>query len=225
MERDREMDMMRGRGDEVAWEMEKWGILRLGLGDDETKYGLKKKRDNPRFEISNFKFLCLKQLKELLDLSLSLSQDSKKGLFGSLRSPGCPIYHQPGKGRDKERWGGRNREKGERKQWGREREEKDRLALSIPDPKVKGKVGGEKRRGWAKRDENVENYVARESKIISNMMEGDCANNVIPIRNVMASILSKMIKWCKKHAQMKEDNNNNNNNNNNNEEKEKELRS
>ncbi|RWR88154.1 SKP1 component [Cinnamomum micranthum f. kanehirae] len=51
-------------------------------------------------------------------------------------------------------------------------------------------------------------------------MEDDCANNVIPIPNVMASILSKMIEWCKKHAQMKEDNNNNNN-----EEKEKELRS
>ncbi|RWR74617.1 WSKP1 protein [Cinnamomum micranthum f. kanehirae] len=50
------------------------------------------------------------------------------------------------------------------------------------------------------------------------MMEDDCANNVIPVPNVMASILSKMIEWCKKHAQMKEDNNNNNN-----EEKEKEL--
>ncbi|RWR90866.1 cysteine-rich receptor-like protein kinase 10 [Cinnamomum micranthum f. kanehirae] len=51
------------------------------------------------------------------------------------------------------------------------------------------------------------------------MMEDDCANNVIPVPNVMASILSKMIEWCKKHAQMKEDDNNNN------EEKEKELRS
>ncbi|RWR74298.1 SKP1-like protein 1B [Cinnamomum micranthum f. kanehirae] len=60
------------------------------------------------------------------------------------------------------------------------------------------------------RDENVEDYVARESKIISNMMEDDCANNVIPVPNVMASILSKMIEWCKKHVQMKEDNNNNN---------------
>ncbi|RWR83880.1 BZIP transcription factor [Cinnamomum micranthum f. kanehirae] len=48
------------------------------------------------------------------------------------------------------------------------------------------------------------------------MMEDDCANNVILVHNVMASILSKMIEWCKKHAQMKEDNNN--------EEKEKELR-
>ncbi|RWR74621.1 SKP1-like protein 1A [Cinnamomum micranthum f. kanehirae] len=70
------------------------------------------------------------------------------------------------------------------------------------------------------RDENVEDYVTRESKIISNMMEDDCANNVIPVPKVMASILSKMIEWCKKHAQMKEDNNNSNN-----EEKEKELRS
>ncbi|RWR71844.1 SKP1-like protein 1A [Cinnamomum micranthum f. kanehirae] len=51
-------------------------------------------------------------------------------------------------------------------------------------------------------------------------MEDDCANNVIPVLSVMASILSKMIEWCKKHAQMKE-----NNNNSNNEEKEKELRS
>ncbi|RWR82064.1 SKP1-like protein 1B [Cinnamomum micranthum f. kanehirae] len=65
------------------------------------------------------------------------------------------------------------------------------------------------------RDENVEDYVTRESKIIS---EDDCANNVIPVPNVIASILSKMIEWCKKHGQMKEDNNNSNN-----EEKEKEL--
>ncbi|KAJ8637288.1 hypothetical protein MRB53_011555 [Persea americana] len=65
----------------------------------------------------------------------------------------------------------------------------------------------------------VEDYVARESKIISNMMEDDCANNVIPVPNVKASILSKMIEWCKKHAQMKEDDNNSN------KEKEEELRS
>ncbi|RWR77139.1 SKP1-like protein 1B [Cinnamomum micranthum f. kanehirae] len=65
----------------------------------------------------------------------------------------------------------------------------------------------------------VEDYVARESKIISNMMEDDCANNDIPVPNVMASILSKIIEWCKKHAEIKEDNNHSN------EEKEKELRS
>ncbi|KAJ8637286.1 hypothetical protein MRB53_011553 [Persea americana] len=65
----------------------------------------------------------------------------------------------------------------------------------------------------------VEDYVARESKIISNMMEDDCANNVIPVPDVKASILSKMIEWCKKHAQMKEDDNNSN------KEKEKELSS
>ena len=63
----------------------------------------------------------------------------------------------------------------------------------------------------------MKDYVARESKIISNMMEDDCVDNVIPIPNVMATILSKIIEWCKKHAQIKDDDSNN--------EKEKELRS
>ncbi|XXG42431.1 hypothetical protein AAC387_Pa01g2715 [Persea americana] len=48
------------------------------------------------------------------------------------------------------------------------------------------------------------------------MMEDDCVDNVIPIPNVMATILSKIIEWCKKHAQIKDDDSNN--------EKEKELR-
>ncbi|KAJ8637287.1 hypothetical protein MRB53_011554 [Persea americana] len=65
----------------------------------------------------------------------------------------------------------------------------------------------------------VEDSVARESKIINHMIAYDCANKVLPIPNVESSIFSGVIEWCKKHNEMEDDNNNNE------EEEEEELRS
>uniref|UniRef100_A0ACD5YDQ2 Uncharacterized protein n=1 Tax=Avena sativa TaxID=4498 RepID=A0ACD5YDQ2_AVESA len=42
--------------------------------------------------------------------------------------------------------------------------------------------------------------VAIQSQTIKNMIDDDCANNVIPLANVDAKILAKVIEYCKKHV-------------------------
>ncbi|XP_074574837.1 SKP1-like protein 1A [Curcuma longa] len=46
----------------------------------------------------------------------------------------------------------------------------------------------------------VDQVVAMESQTIKYMIEDDCSDNVIPLPNVRSSILSKVIEYCKKHA-------------------------
>ncbi|CAI9755819.1 unnamed protein product [Fraxinus pennsylvanica] len=46
----------------------------------------------------------------------------------------------------------------------------------------------------------VEEVVALASQSIKHMVEDDCADNVIPLPNVTGKILSKIIEYCKKHA-------------------------
>ncbi|KQJ99541.1 SKP1-like protein 1 [Brachypodium distachyon] len=46
----------------------------------------------------------------------------------------------------------------------------------------------------------VEEAVAKESRTILHMIEDDCADNGIPLPNVDAKILTKVIEYCKKHA-------------------------
>ncbi|XP_047088303.1 SKP1-like protein 1 isoform X2 [Lolium rigidum] len=48
----------------------------------------------------------------------------------------------------------------------------------------------------------VEEAVAMESQTIRHMIEDDCADNGIPLPNVNSKILSKVIEYCKKHAQL-----------------------
>ncbi|XP_020151140.1 SKP1-like protein 1B [Aegilops tauschii subsp. strangulata] len=47
----------------------------------------------------------------------------------------------------------------------------------------------------------VEETVAIESQTIKHMVEDDCANNIIPLPNVKAEILTMVIKYCKQHVQ------------------------
>ncbi|KAK1644927.1 hypothetical protein QYE76_062732 [Lolium multiflorum] len=47
----------------------------------------------------------------------------------------------------------------------------------------------------------VEEAVAMESQTICHMIEDDCADNGIPLPNVNAKILSKVIEYCSKHVQ------------------------
>ncbi|KAK1644059.1 hypothetical protein QYE76_061864 [Lolium multiflorum] len=47
----------------------------------------------------------------------------------------------------------------------------------------------------------VEEAVAMESQTIRHMIEDDCADNGIPLPNVNAKILSKVIEYCSKHVQ------------------------
>ncbi|KAH9618001.1 hypothetical protein KSS87_003572 [Heliosperma pusillum] len=49
-------------------------------------------------------------------------------------------------------------------------------------------------------DFEVDEIVALESQTIKHMIEDDCADNAIPLPNVTATILSKVIEYCKKHA-------------------------
>lgn len=49
----------------------------------------------------------------------------------------------------------------------------------------------------------VEEAVAMESQMIRHMIEDDCSNNGLTLRNVNSKILSKVIDYCKKHIQAK----------------------
>ncbi|KAH9613170.1 hypothetical protein KSS87_022154, partial [Heliosperma pusillum] len=49
-------------------------------------------------------------------------------------------------------------------------------------------------------DFEVDEIVALESQTIKHMIEDDCADNAIPLPNVTATILSKVIEYCKKHV-------------------------
>ncbi|GMJ05634.1 ARABIDOPSIS SKP1 HOMOLOGUE 1, UFO INTERACTING PROTEIN 1, S phase kinase-associated protein 1 [Hibiscus trionum] len=46
----------------------------------------------------------------------------------------------------------------------------------------------------------VEERVAHQSQMIKNMIEDDCANEVIPLPNVTGEILSKILDYCKMHV-------------------------
>ncbi|KAI3738092.1 hypothetical protein L2E82_28110 [Cichorium intybus] len=46
----------------------------------------------------------------------------------------------------------------------------------------------------------MEEYEARISATITNMIEVECAKPFIPILNVTGDILSKVIEYCQKHA-------------------------
>ena len=47
----------------------------------------------------------------------------------------------------------------------------------------------------------VDVAVAMASQTIKHMVEDGCADNIIPLPNVTAKILSKVIEYCKKHVQ------------------------
>ncbi|XP_074314650.1 SKP1-like protein 1B [Silene latifolia] len=49
-------------------------------------------------------------------------------------------------------------------------------------------------------DFEVDEIVALESQTIKHMIEDDCGDNAIPLSNVTAKILSKVIEYCKKHV-------------------------
>ncbi|XP_057957198.1 SKP1-like protein 1A [Malania oleifera] len=46
----------------------------------------------------------------------------------------------------------------------------------------------------------VDEILALESQSIKHMIEDDCADNGIPLPNVIGRILAKVIKYCKKHV-------------------------
>ncbi|XP_071691418.1 SKP1-like protein 1A [Rutidosis leptorrhynchoides] len=47
----------------------------------------------------------------------------------------------------------------------------------------------------------VEEAVALQSQTIKHMIEDDCADTIIPVPNVTSNILSKVIEYCKRHAE------------------------
>ena len=47
----------------------------------------------------------------------------------------------------------------------------------------------------------IDEIVALESQAIKNMIEDECADNVIPLNNITSETLSKVIENCKKHAE------------------------
>nr|GFB76557.1 SKP1-like protein 1A [Tanacetum cinerariifolium] len=47
----------------------------------------------------------------------------------------------------------------------------------------------------------IDEEVALQSKAIKNMIEDDCADAVIPLPKLNSDILSKVIQYCKKHAE------------------------
>ncbi|KAH9611325.1 hypothetical protein KSS87_003995 [Heliosperma pusillum] len=49
-------------------------------------------------------------------------------------------------------------------------------------------------------DFEVDEIVALESQTIKHMIEDGCADNAIPLPNVTAKTLSKVIEYCKKHV-------------------------
>ncbi|KAH9611827.1 hypothetical protein KSS87_015786 [Heliosperma pusillum] len=50
-------------------------------------------------------------------------------------------------------------------------------------------------------DFEVDEIVALESQTIKFMIEDDCADNAIPLPNVTAKTMSKVIEYCKKHVE------------------------
>ena len=46
----------------------------------------------------------------------------------------------------------------------------------------------------------VDEAVAIQSQTIRHMIEDGCADSTIPLANVTASVLSKVLEYCKKHA-------------------------
>ncbi|CAA7046554.1 unnamed protein product [Microthlaspi erraticum] len=46
----------------------------------------------------------------------------------------------------------------------------------------------------------IEEGVALQSQVIAHMMEDNCVENRIPLTNITSDILSKVIKYCKKHV-------------------------
>ncbi|EOA26113.1 hypothetical protein CARUB_v10019539mg [Capsella rubella] len=46
----------------------------------------------------------------------------------------------------------------------------------------------------------VEEAIAIQSKTIGNMVEDDCAGDVIPLANVTSKILEMVIEYCKEHV-------------------------
>ncbi|PIA25897.1 hypothetical protein AQUCO_10400007v1 [Aquilegia coerulea] len=49
---------------------------------------------------------------------------------------------------------------------------------------------------------DVEEVVITQSQTIKHMIEDDCADNGIPLPNVTAKILAKVIEYCKKHVEV-----------------------
>nr|ACS69067.1 pollen specific SKP1-like protein LSK3 [Lilium longiflorum] len=47
----------------------------------------------------------------------------------------------------------------------------------------------------------VDQIVMMESQMLKNMIEDDCTEIIIPLPNVAGNILSKVIEYCKKHAE------------------------
>lgn len=47
----------------------------------------------------------------------------------------------------------------------------------------------------------VDEKVATQSHIINQMIQDDCADNVIPLPNISSKILAKVIEFCMKHAE------------------------
>ncbi|GJS42220.1 SKP1-like protein 1B [Tanacetum coccineum] len=54
----------------------------------------------------------------------------------------------------------------------------------------------------------IDEIVALESQTIKHMIEDECADNVIPLPLIASDTLSKIIEYCKKHAELskKDDN-------------------
>ncbi|PIA55359.1 hypothetical protein AQUCO_00800245v1 [Aquilegia coerulea] len=49
---------------------------------------------------------------------------------------------------------------------------------------------------------DVEEAVILQSQTIKHMIEDDCADNGIPLPNVTAKILAKVVEYCKKHFEV-----------------------
>ncbi|OWM64858.1 hypothetical protein CDL15_Pgr028575 [Punica granatum] len=47
----------------------------------------------------------------------------------------------------------------------------------------------------------VEVSIAMEWKVVKHMIEDDCVNNVIPLKNVSSKVLRRVIEYCQKHVE------------------------
>ncbi|KAL7118525.1 hypothetical protein ACP275_02G007400 [Erythranthe tilingii] len=47
----------------------------------------------------------------------------------------------------------------------------------------------------------IEESIASNSQTLRNMIEDECADNVIPLPNVTAKILARVIEYCKRHTE------------------------